>query len=78
MKCKVFTTPNCIKCKGMKEYLKSVEIEKEFIDATSPEGMEQAKTFNVMSVPLVVFFDNNEDQVGIAHDIDELEEILDL
>jgi len=76
MKCKVFTTPTCVKCKSMKSYLENVEIEKEIINAISPEGREQARNFGIMSVPTVIFFDENEEQMGVAHDIDEVEDIL--
>ncbi len=77
-KCKVFTTPTCVKCGSMKQYLEGVDgIDKVIIDATSPEGMEEAKTYNVMGVPTVVFFDEDDNEVATAHDIDEVEEVLD-
>jgi glutaredoxin len=76
MKALIFTTPTCIKCKKVKEYINSREdLEKEFIDASTSEGLRKAQKFEVRSVPSVAFLDG-ENFLGLAQDIDEIEEYV--
>ena len=76
-KYKLFSTPNCIKCKSIKKYLEDVEnVESEIIDTSSPEGLDQAKEMGVNSIPTIFFYDENNEKVGEAHDVDEVEEFV--
>lgn len=76
-----FSTPTCIKCGKTKSYLgeqlaqMQIEHQIEHVDASTPQGLEKAKEMNVMSVP-TVFFEKNEERIGIATDLDEIETIL--
>jgi glutaredoxin len=76
MKIKVFTTPTCIKCRRLKSYLAEIDAEKVFIDATSPEGKVEASSLGVVSVPTAFVYDAQGKELGVAHDIDELENFL--
>lgn len=75
---KIFTTPTCIKCKMLKRELDGMNLSfgVEEVDASTPEGMQMLQSLNVMSVPTVVFFDEENKEVSRAHDIDEVEECL--
>ena len=54
----------------------NLAFDSEEIDASTPEGLAKLQSFNVMSVPTVIFFDENNSEVSRAHDIDEVEECL--
>lgn len=69
-KYKIFTTPTCPNCPSVKSFLKSTNVEGEFIDASSKEGFELAKKFNVNSVPTVIFF-NDDVEIIRTHSLEE-------
>ena len=75
MKYKLFFTPMCPNCPKIKEFLKTVKIEGEFIDATTPEGLEEAKKYEVAGVPAVLFLDGD-DVVSTAKTIDEVKKVV--
>ena len=55
---KLFTTKFCHKCPAMKEFLEGQDkLSGEIVDASTPEGLEEAKKFDVQGVPTVVFLD---------------------
>ena len=78
MKAEIFTTPTCIKCKRLKEQLAEGDygLEIEMIDASTPEGLEKAKERNITTVPTVYIFDAEGKELGVGHDIDDIENIL--
>jgi glutaredoxin len=75
---KIFTTPSCYKCKILKRELEAMDLkfDAEEVDASTPEGLEIIKQLNIMSVPAVVFFDEDNKEVSRATDIDEVEQCL--
>ena len=80
MRAEIFTTPTCIKCKSLKNQLEGEEysLEVSFIDATVGEGATRAKELGIQSVPTVYLYNDENEQIGIAHNIDEIEDILSL
>jgi glutaredoxin len=76
MKVLLFTTPTCIKCKKVKDFLsKQNKFTVELVDASTPSGLDLAKKYEVFGVPAVVFFDGDT-ILGVATDIDEVEQYL--
>jgi ribonucleoside-triphosphate reductase len=75
-KYKLFTTPMCPNCPEIKEFMKTVSLEGEQIDATTPEGLKEASAFNVTSVPTVIFLDENDKVVNSAHTIDDIKKVI--
>jgi len=75
MKYKIFFTPMCPKCPAIKEFMKGTDIEGEFVDATTPEGLEQARKYEVISVPTVLFFDEDK-VVSTAHNLEEVKNVV--
>ena len=74
---KIFTTPMCPKCNALKASMKeSVKIEGEVVDATTPEGLEQARKYKVAHVPTVIFFDEKGEVVSTAHDLEEVKRVV--
>lgn len=75
-KYKLFTTPMCPKCNALKESMKDIGVEGEIVDATTPEGLEQARKYNVSSVPTVIFFDEKGEVVSTAHNLEEVKRVV--
>ncbi len=75
MKYKLFFTPMCPNCPSVKEFMKTVDMEGEEIDATLPEGLEQAQKFNVISVPTVIFLEDDKVK-SVAHSVDEVKRVI--
>lgn len=65
----------CPNCPTVKEFMKNVDMEGEEIDAALPEGLEEAKKFDVISVPTVVFLENDEVK-SVAQSIDEIKRVI--
>ena len=75
MRYKLFFTPMCPNCPTVKEFMKNVDMEGEEIDAALPEGLEEAKKFDVISVPTVVFLENDEVK-SVAQSINEIKRVI--
>ena len=72
---KFFFSDNCTKCPPVKEYIKTLGLNGEFVNAYSPEGMEDAQTYGVRSLPSVVFLDNGI-VLNTAHSIEGIRQCL--
>ncbi len=76
----LFTTPTCPSCPTVKSFLKELEtkgrVAGENIDVTQEGGYERAVTFNVSKAPTVVFFDENQQEIGRANNISEIKSIV--
>jgi len=73
---KLFTTPMCPKCPAIKEFMKGTDLEGEFVDATSADGLEQARKYKVGSVPTVLFFDEKGETVSKATSLEEVKRVV--
>lgn len=73
---KLFTTRMCPKCPAVKEFMQTVELKGKFIDASTPEGLEEARKYSLSVVPTVLFFDEQENLVATCHTIDEIKSCL--
>jgi glutaredoxin len=76
MRYKLFFTPMCPKCPAIKEFIKTTSVEGEFIDATTSEGLEQARKYEVSQLPTVIFLDDKGEVVSKAHSIEEVKRIV--
>jgi hypothetical protein len=75
-KYKIFFTPMCPKCPAIKEFMKGTGIEGEFLDATTPEGLEQARKYQIASVPTVLFLDEKDEVISSAHNLEEVKRVV--
>ena len=77
MKYKLFTTPLCPKCPAMKEFMAEQDkVQGEVVNAHTPEGLAEARKFQVSSVPTVVFVDDAGTEVKRCGTQSEVEEVL--
>ena len=68
----LFTTQSCPKCPAAKKLLEQKEVDYVLVDASSPEGFDEAKKFQISQVPtLVILEDDN--LLSKSSGIDEIE-----
>ena len=72
----LFFTPACPNCAKIKTFMEDKDLENEWIDATTAEGLMKAKEFKVMGVPVVIFLDENGKEVTRATDIEEIKRVI--
>ena len=75
MRYKLFFTPMCPNCPKVKEFMKTIDMKGEQIDAATPEGLEQARKFDISSVPSVVFLEDDIVKT-IAHNVEEIKRVV--
>lgn len=72
----LFFTPMCPKCPKIKEFMADKELDKEWVNAATPEGLEIAKKMEVASVPTVIFLGEDGKEVTRATSIDEVKKVV--
>lgn len=72
----IVTQLNCTKCPAVKEFLKTIDVPGDEIDATEDAGFEEARKLNAMATPTIIFFDENDKEIGRAVDLEELKAVL--
>lgn len=72
----LFTLPACCRCPAVKNYLISSGAKGQVIDASTEAGMNRARVLSVSSTPTVIFFDDNQNEIGRAYDIAKAKEFV--
>lgn len=76
MDCKLFTTQSCPKCPSFKKRLEEFSnINVENVNASTPEGLDEARKYSVSSVPTAIFFENGNEKAR-AYSIEDIDSIL--
>lgn len=79
---KLFFSPTCMNCPSVKVFMSGIstetKLEGKFIDVTTPEGLEAAKEYSVMSLPTVILFSEDMQILHICSSVQELKEIFGL
>ena len=70
---KFFYANRCVNCPPVKEYMEKISLKGETIDASIDLGLFEARKYEVMSTPTVIFFDKNDNIVFTAHSKTDLE-----
>jgi ribonucleoside-triphosphate reductase len=65
----------CPNCPKVKEFMKTVDMKGELVDASTDEGLMQAEKFNVASVPTVVFLDDDKVR-SVACSVEEIKRVV--
>ncbi len=77
MKYKLFTTQFCHKCPAMKEFMAAQDkVEGRTIDASTPEGLGEAKKNSVTGVPTLIFFNEDGEEEHRCMSKEEAEVLL--
>lgn len=72
---KLFTAQSCPKCPQVKEFVKSLDIDVEFIDAGTSEGLEEAKKYNITAVPTFIVLEDSK-EVGRGNSVDSIKSLI--
>ena len=72
----LFFTPMCPKCPKVKEFMEDKGLEKEWVDASTKEGLEKSRELGVSNVPTVIFFDEEGKEVTRATTIEEVKRVI--
>ncbi|MFA5928499.1 MAG: ribonucleoside triphosphate reductase [Candidatus Margulisiibacteriota bacterium] len=73
---KLFYTDTCSNCPPVKDYVAKLDLQGEFINATTEEGLDEAKKYGIYSTPSVILFDQESNIVTTAHTTAEIEQCL--
>lgn len=73
---KFFYSDTCPNCPSVKDHVKNLDLNGEYLNASKPDGLKLAREYNVMAVPTVIFFDNNGDVLEKAHSKNEIDNVL--
>jgi len=68
-------TPMCPNCGEIKEFLETLDLKGDIIDATTDEGLEESQKLNVMGVPMMIFF-NGKKETNRAESLDDIKKVL--
>jgi len=68
----LFTTSFCPKCPSAKKMLDGAGIKYEYVNASTPEGLEKARKYGIAHVPTLVVLEEGK-VISKAHDADEIE-----
>jgi glutaredoxin len=71
-----FMTPMCPNCAELHEHMAGIDLPGDEIDATDDQGMELAQKWEVMSVPTIIFINQEGREQARASDMDEVKRIL--
>lgn len=77
IKYKLFTTPTCPNCPNVKEFMKTVDIPGEVVNAATMEGSVLAAKFGIMAVPTVLFFNKDNEVIEKAQSVPQVRRVID-
>lgn len=67
---KFFYSDTCTKCPPVKEHVKSLGLNGDFINVGTPEGLELARRYNVRSLPSVALYNSNNELLDVVNTIE--------
>ncbi len=77
IKYKLFTTPTCPNCPKVKEFVKTLSIPGEIINAATTEGAVLAAKFGIMAVPTILFFNKDNEVIEKAQSVPQVRKVVD-
>lgn len=75
-KFRMFSTPACPNCQLIKQHLETTDLEGDITDCASPEGLGVAREHQVMSVPTVIFYDENDKEISRVTSLADVKKAL--
>lgn len=71
-----FMRQTCPNCPPVKKYMENVSLDGEKIDIDTDSGIKKAASRGVFAVPTVIFYDADGNESGRAHNVEELDAVL--
>ncbi len=71
-----FMRKTCPNCPPVKTFMAGVSFEGRVIDVDTDEGLRDAASKGVFSAPTVIFYDQNNNEIGRGHNVEEIEAVL--
>ena len=71
-----FLRRTCPNCPPVKAYMADIAIDGEQIDVDTEAGLQSAAARGVFAAPTVIFYDAQDNEIGRAHSVEELNAIL--
>ncbi|MCK5883774.1 MAG: ribonucleoside triphosphate reductase [Bacteriovoracaceae bacterium] len=75
-KFKFFYSDTCSKCPPVKDHVRELGLAGEFINVSTPEGIEVARKLNVRSLPSVAFYNGRDELVDVVQTIDGVNQCI--
>ena len=72
----LFFTPMCPKCPKIKEFMADKALDKEWVDAGTPEGLEKARELKVSAMRTVIFFGEDDKEIARAYNVEEVKRVV--
>ena len=71
-----FLRRTCPNCPPVKAYMADIAMDGEQIDVDTEAGLQSAAARGVFATPTVIFYDAQDNEIGRAHSVEELNAIL--
>lgn len=71
-----FMRKTCPNCPPVKAYMANLDMNGKMVDVDTEEGLKMAADKGVFAAPTVIFYDEENVEIGRAHNVDELNAIL--
>jgi ribonucleoside-triphosphate reductase len=72
----LYARKTCPNCPPVKDYLSRSSVKGSIVDVDTSDGIKKALDLHVFSAPTAVFYDAQDNLVGRAHNVRELEALL--
>ncbi|MDR3311663.1 MAG: hypothetical protein LBS64_00815 [Spirochaetaceae bacterium] len=73
----LFARKTCPNCPPVKDYLSNCGVKGSIIDVDTSDGIKKAMGLNIFSAPTAVFYDGEDNLIGRAHSVGELQVLFD-
>ena len=73
---KLFYSESCPSCPAVKDYVSNLKIVGEMVNASTDEGLDEARKYGIYSTPTVLLFDQDQNILSTARTQAELQECL--
>lgn len=73
---KLFTSQYCRNCPPVKEFMNKLSMVGEEVDVSTDLGINASRSYDVMSTPTVILFDDNDNVAAKAYSVEDLKKIF--
>ena len=73
---KMFTSQYCRNCPPVKEFMSKLSIVGEEVDVSTDLGINASRSYDIMSTPTVILFDDNDNIISKAYSVEDLKKVF--